>query len=146
MHWRPADIADAPLLAKMNHQLIADEGHRNPMNVEQLRERMATWLAGEYRGVVFEQSPETLGYALYRIEEKARVHLRHFFIARPHRRRGLGREAFRLLRAEIIPPDRRVVLEVLTANSMARAFWAAVGFQEYAISMELGPHTRLEAL
>jgi len=34
--WRYASSADLGLLAEWNHQLIRDEGHRNPMTVEQL--------------------------------------------------------------------------------------------------------------
>ena len=138
MQWRFADAADALPLAEMNYQLISDEGHRNPMDVAQLRARMTGWLASEYRAVIFERDRETVAYALYRTDEQSRVHLRQFFVARPFRRRGLGRLAFRLFRTEVVPTS-RVVLEVLTTNRAARAFWAAVGFHEYAITLELEP-------
>jgi ribosomal protein S18 acetylase RimI-like enzyme len=139
MQWHLADASDVSSLAEMNQHLISDEGHRNPMGAEQLRERMARWLATEYRAVIFERDGERVAYALYRTDEQERVHLRQFFVARPFRRRGVGREAFRLFRAEVIPSDRRVVLEVLITNSAARAFWDAVGFREYAVTLELQP-------
>jgi hypothetical protein len=41
--YQSATIADIPLLAEWNHQLIRDEGHRNPMGVAKLAERMSSW-------------------------------------------------------------------------------------------------------
>ena len=35
---------DAGVLAPLNKRLIDDEGHRNPMGVEALRDRMRGWL------------------------------------------------------------------------------------------------------
>ena len=137
MQWRFANVADAPFLAELNLQLIADEGHRNPMNLEQLRARMAGWLAAEYRAVLFEEGGEVIAYALFRTDERERIHLRHFLVARPFRRRGLGRKAFRLFRSEAISRGSPLILEVLSSNAVARAFWRALGFQEYAISLEL---------
>jgi hypothetical protein len=32
MQWRFAEAVDVPWLAQMNRHLIADEGHRNPMD------------------------------------------------------------------------------------------------------------------
>lgn len=139
MQWRFANTDDSSSLAEMNHQLISDEGHRNAMDVERLRERMTAWLAGEYRAAMFERDGETVAYALYRTDEQERIHLRQFFVARPFRRRGVGRDAFRLFRTEVIPSDARVVLEVLVNNGAARTFWATVGFREYALTLELEP-------
>ena len=39
--------ADRPALAQMNKRLIDDEGSRNPMSLDQLRQRMAGWPRGE---------------------------------------------------------------------------------------------------
>jgi predicted acetyltransferase len=139
MQWRLASDDDTLSLAEMNHQLISDEGHRNSMDVARLRERMTAWLATEYRAAIFEHDGEPVAYALFRRDEQERVHLRQFFVARPFRRRGVGRDAFHIFRTEVIPKDARVVLDVLVSNSIARAFWAAVGFREYAITLELEP-------
>ena len=62
--FRPATLADAAVLAEMNHRLIRDEGHRNRMTVPELRERMEGWLRGEYRAVAFELEGAPVGYAL----------------------------------------------------------------------------------
>ncbi len=139
MQWRSAEAIDVPVLAAMNQELIADERHRNRMGIEQLRARMEGWLSSEYRAALFERDGETVAYALYRSDEQGRVHLRQFFVARTFRRQGVGRDAFHLFRSEVIPPSSRVVLEVLTTNANARAFWNAVGFREYAITLELDP-------
>src|SRR5271154_344878 len=97
MTFRPATPADARLLAAMNQRLIADEGHRNRMDFEQLAGRMADWLTADYRAVVFEQANAPVGYALYRPEPEF-VYLRQFYVGAEHRRRGIGRQAIAWLR------------------------------------------------
>jgi hypothetical protein len=54
LSFRFATLADCHALAELNHQLIRDEGHRNPMTVPEVDQRMRSWLAGEYRAVLFE--------------------------------------------------------------------------------------------
>src|SRR6266571_169811 len=66
MKFRFATLDDCQLLAQMNHQLIQDEGHRNPMTVPELEQRMGGWLAGEYRAVIYEHKGEVVAYALFR--------------------------------------------------------------------------------
>jgi GNAT superfamily N-acetyltransferase len=139
MQWRFATVEDSRLLAELNHQLIADEGHRNPMDVDQLAQRMCGWLESEYRAVLFHRDADAVAYALFREDESGRIHLRQFFVVRHLRRQGVGREALQLLRAEVVPTNRRFVLEVLSANATARAFWTANGFREYAITLERDP-------
>ena len=51
-YWHAAE-SDLGLLAEWNHQLIQDDCQRDPMTVQELRERMAGWLSGEYEAVVF---------------------------------------------------------------------------------------------
>ena len=59
MTYRKATSADYALLGALNHQLIRDEGHRNPMNVAELTERMRRWLGtGEYTARMFEEDGE----------------------------------------------------------------------------------------
>jgi ribosomal protein S18 acetylase RimI-like enzyme len=132
---RIATTGDAVALARMNHQLIRDEGHRNPMTVSELEHRMKRWLEGGYTAVLFEQAGEVVSYALFRSEEDA-IYLRQFFVKRERRRRGIGRQAVRILLDDILAPARRITLEVLVGNSGARAFWNAAGFLDYAVTME----------
>jgi ribosomal protein S18 acetylase RimI-like enzyme len=135
MHWRHAGPADLGLLAELNRDLIVDEGHHNPMGVPELKERMRRWLEGEYSALLFLRDGAVVAYALLRTDECSRAHLRQFFVVRAARRQGIGREALRLLRREAVPPGTPVVLEVLTNNAAARAFYAACGFREYAVTL-----------
>src|SRR6266542_2719760 len=88
--FRHATPDDASLLAKLNHQLIQDEGHRNRMTLPELEERMRTWLKTEYQAVLFEQGAETVAYAVYR-PESGSTYLRQFFVKRERRRQVIGR-------------------------------------------------------
>jgi ribosomal protein S18 acetylase RimI-like enzyme len=138
MKHRIAIAADCALLVRLNHQLIADERHRNPMTTAELETRMRSWLAGGYQAVLFEDVDEVLGYALFR-EEESELHLQQFFIARGRRREGFGRRAMALLREQVWPRGKRVTVDALLTNEIALAFWRAVGFRDYYIGLELPP-------
>lgn len=135
MEFRPGTPADAKLLATLNKQLIEDEGHRNRMSVEQLTDRMRGWLQGEYRATIFIYTGEVAGYALYR-PEADHVYIRQFFVARTHRRRGIGRAAIAWLRKHEWADAPRLRLDVLTGNPHGIAFWRAMGFSDYCLMME----------
>ena len=135
MQYRQATGDDALLLAQMNHRLIRDEGHRNPMSDAQLLTRMHAWLAGEYEAVVFEDDAGSAGYALFRSEPDY-VSIRQFFVERPRRRQGIGRAAIEHLAKHFWKDSPRVRLDVLTNNAGAIEFWRSVGFAEYCITME----------
>jgi GNAT superfamily N-acetyltransferase len=135
--WREASEADLGLLAEWNHQLIRDEGHRNPMTVEQLAERMRKWLQGEYRAVVF-SSEEPVGYALFKVEADA-VYLRQFFVRRDRRRSGIGQAAFAILKETIWPSGVRLTVDVLCHNQSGIAFWRSVGYRDYCLTLEMMP-------
>jgi len=136
MRFRVAADADVALLAELNHQLIADEGHRNAMTPPELEDRMRGWLHSAYRAIIFELAGQPVAYALYR-DDPDGIYLRQFFVARSQRGAGIGRTAIELLRAEIWPPGRRVTVEVLAANRRGYAFWTAMGFRDYAVTLEL---------
>jgi hypothetical protein len=81
MTFRAATLDDCSRLAELNHQLIRDEGHRNPMTVPELEQRMRGWLSGEYRAVVYEDAGEVVACALFR-EQEREIHLRQVFVVR----------------------------------------------------------------
>jgi GNAT superfamily N-acetyltransferase len=136
---RRASRADCRLLAALNHQLIRDEGHRNPMTETQLAQRMRRWLArGEYTAELFEENGEVVAYALYR-ESADQIYLRHLFVTRNRRRQGIGRRVMRLLIDKIWPPGKRLTVEVLCANAAGVAFWKAMGYREYSLCLEIMP-------
>jgi len=142
MNFCRATLDDCTLLAELNHQLIRDEGHRNPMNVAQLTERMRRWLGtGEYTGRIFEENGQIVAYALYRAFAEE-VYLRHLFVVRGRRREGIGRRAVHFLREEIWPRGRRLTVEALCANTGGVAFWKAMGYREYSVCLEVLPEPR----
>jgi predicted acetyltransferase len=131
----------------MNQQLIRDEGHRNAMTIPELEQRMLDWLAsGEYRAVIFERDSLPLAYTLYRTEEDSSIYLRHFFVSRQHRRQGIGRAAVEMLFREVLPPASRVTVAVLSHNETGRRFWSAVGFRDYALTLECFAEDAIEKI
>jgi len=136
MQFRFARAEDAELLASLNAQLIRDEGHRNPMTVAQLAERMSGWLSGEYKAVIFEGSEEVIGYALFRREPEY-VYLRQLFVRPRFRRQGFGRQAIAWLWRNAWTDATRLRIDVLVGNTAGQAFWRAVGFRDYCITMEM---------
>ena len=134
MDYRKAGEGDLPLLAELNQQLIRDEDFPNPMSVTELEYRMRDWLTRAYTAVLFLNDGSVVGYALYRNDDTG-IFLRQFFICRAERRKGLGRAALDLLFGRIWPEGAAVSLEALCANKAAIAFWRAVGFEDYALTL-----------
>ena len=133
--FRVATAADLPQLASWNQQLIEDEGHDNTMSLEDLVARMRTWLTTEYQALVFEDRTTPAAYALFRRTPEW-IHLRQFFVARDRRRRGIGARAVELLRAEVFPPDKSIIVEAMVCNHAALSFWRAVGFADRYVGLE----------
>lgn len=127
-----ATDGDVERLARMNQELIEDEQHENPMNVEQLAERMRGFLNTTYSAWLFTAGGDVKGYALV---DHARqpLYLRHFFICRHCRREGWGRKAFHLLLRELGTDV--IDIDVLVRNTRGRRFWEALGFGERSIRM-----------
>jgi GNAT superfamily N-acetyltransferase len=138
MKYRKAILDDVSLLAGLNHHLIRDEGHRNPMTLLELEGRMRGCLKADYEAVIFEDDTGVLAYALYRVGE-LEIFLRQFFVAQGRRRQGIGRAAIQILRDKIWPQDKRLLVEVLCHNTPAIRFWKALGFDEYSLSLEILP-------
>lgn len=126
---------DCPRLAVLNRRLIEDEQHRNTMTLAELEQRMAGWLEGDYRAVIFSRAGTVLGYALYRREPEW-FYLRQFFVDRDYRRQGIGRTAIKWLMENAWQGGRRVRIEVLVDNNRGISFWHAVGFTEYSLTLE----------
>ena len=133
--YRFASPEDADIIAPMNSQLIRDEGHRNPMDIPQLRDRMAAWLHGEYQAVLFEQDGSTVGYALFKSEPDF-IYLRQLFVAPAFRRSGVARAALAWLWSNAWSSAQRLRIDVLVGNVAALQFWRKVGFSDYCVTME----------
>lgn len=141
MHYRIATHDDIPLLARMNQQLREDEQSRWQLTLPQLEDRIRDMLAQWYTVMIFEQNGVPVAFALYRPAEGG-IYLRQFFVSREHRRQGLGKQAIDLLLNDIWPPEARVTLEVLVHNQRGYAFWKALGFSEYAVTLEMERSSR----
>lgn len=140
LSWREASDSDLGLLAEWNHQLIHDEGHRNPMTVKELAERMKKWLEGDYRAIIFSDA-DPVAYALFK-KEQSMIYLRQLFVRRERRRSGIGRTAVDILRRELWPSDVRLTVDVLCQNVDGVAFWRSVGYRDYCLTLEIVPQWR----
>lgn len=139
MDYREAVEADAPLLARINRQLIDDEWGGGGMSVERLEARARDWIAGdEYRALLFAEGGATVAYALVSVDEDS-AYIRHFFVMPEHRGRGTGRRVLGILFRDVVPPTARVTLDVLASNTVGHRFWRSVGFGDYSIRMERLP-------
>lgn len=129
---KPCTEHDLSLLAVFNKQLIEDEQHDNPMNIDQLKERMMIFLESDYQAFFFIRDHQIVGYALLNLSHNP-FYLRQFFILREHRRRGYGKESFLLL-LDYLKAD-TVDLDVLSWNHTGKKFWSSLGFEERSICM-----------
>jgi inorganic pyrophosphatase len=140
MNYRFATPDDVFTLTRMNRQLVEDEGHRNRFKPDAwFEERMRRFLIEGYEAVLFELGGEVVAYALYtdHPDHGDTIYLRQIFVDRAHRGQGIGRKAMALLQEEIWPRDKRLTVEVLVGNQVARAFYEAVGFREYSLELEI---------
>jgi ribosomal protein S18 acetylase RimI-like enzyme len=145
LKFRLAKMADVPLLAGMNRQLVEDERHRNRFKSDQwFEERMAGFLSGTYDAVLFELSGEVVAYALYTNHpgHSDTIYLRQIFVDRAHRKHGIGRQAMQILEGEIWPKEKRLTVEALAHNRVALDFYRSVGFREYSIELEIAASDR----
>jgi GNAT superfamily N-acetyltransferase len=142
LEYRIASLDDIPLLARMNRQLVEDEKHRNRFKSDAwLEDRMKRFISGDYTGVLFNRDGNTLAYALYTThkDHPDTIYLRQIFVAREHRRQGIGRAVIKILKDKIWPKDKRITVGVLVGNKVARDFYKAVGFKEYCLELEINP-------
>ena len=138
LRYRFAGARDAQLLARLNLLLVEDGADFGPADPAYFQRRMQRWLSdGRNRAVLFEDERGRLqAYALYK-EDAAEIYLRQFLVLRAARRRGVGREAFALLRSRIWSADKRLTLEVLSANRGAYRFWRSLGYRNCAVTLEI---------
>jgi len=108
------------------------------MTVPQLEQRMRGFIEAEYRAIIFEHCGQVVAYALYR-ERPEEIYLRQLFVVRHRRRQGIGRCAVEILRKHIWPRTKRLTVDVLVANQGAIAFWRALGYADYALTLEIMP-------
>lgn len=108
------------------------------MSVPELEQRMKGWLSSEYEAVLFEREKGVVAYALYR-EQSDGIYLRQLFVVRNRRRQGIGRRAVEVLRSNFWPAKKRLTVDVLVQNTAAIAFWRAMGYRDYSLTLEILP-------
>ena len=129
-----ADLCDVEKLCKMNKRLIEDERHPNKMNVQQLSERMTDWLRGEYNCYLATEDCITVAYCLFQ-DECEFYYMRQLFVERGHRRKGIATNLLDWMYKNIWT-DKKVRLDVLSANEEAIAFYKAYGFRVGCLRLE----------
>ena len=135
---RAARADEFERLVAWNVELVRDEGNDSGLTAADIEPRLREWLATDYRASVFEVDGEPFGYAIHR-ELADITHLRHFHVEARFRRRGLGRQAVAILRNEVFPRDRRLLVEALVSNTAGIAFWEAVGFAKRYVGLQIAP-------
>lgn len=145
IHLVAANIADAALLARMNKELIEDEGSENPMTLTELEARMRDFLAGDYVADLLMAGEKVVGYALYRFVEPNsshdvhEVYLRQYMIVRNARGCGFGLQGIELLMATRFHDVAKIKLDVLSVNGPGWRFWEKAGFLPYSVQMQRKP-------
>ncbi|SFL34553.1 Protein N-acetyltransferase, RimJ/RimL family [Paenibacillus sp. 1_12] len=139
---REAAMGDLKEIARMNKELIEDEHSQNPMQVDELEQRMKDFLSNNWSVDLLYSSEEIVGYALYQFrvnpfnQELKEVYLRQYFISRAHRNKGYGSEGIRLLIDQRFNAA-EITIDVLMSNPKGMNFWKKVGFQPYCSTMKL---------
>ena len=134
--YRSAGLAELEVLTGFNAGLQRDQGSPQPLAEPALRQRLADWLsAGTYQAIVVERDGQPLGYALYCLEAD-RIFLRHLYVVPAARRQGLGRAFYEHLRDRLWPADRPVQLNVLADHASGQAFWRALGFEAFSLTLQ----------
>jgi GNAT superfamily N-acetyltransferase len=118
---RRAGVDDIPALASLTEQWMVDEGHDSPLPGDAVAARLRGWLASDSHAALGMNDAEPALCPLWRPDENT-VYLRQCFVARPHRRHGLGTALLRALREEFGPPATWVRLDVLVTHPGGRAF------------------------
>ncbi|WP_090799830.1 GNAT family N-acetyltransferase [Asanoa ishikariensis] len=137
---RSAALVDAPLLAVLNRHLIEDQHHHSTATDADLEARMRRWISGGQYAVAFiERGGLPVAYAVWRDDEDG-IYVRQFFVSRDHRREGLGRAGFAVLRERW--GDKPVKLDALVHNERGLAFWRALGFRDYSLILSLDDRSR----
>jgi len=127
-------INDLPILAIFNKRLIEDEKYPNPMNIEQLEERMKNWLETEYTAYVIKNEDDILGYCLYR-DDGEFYYIRHLYIDRQCRREGLATILLDWMYSNIWT-DKKTRLDVLSDNKRAISFYESYGYKTRCLNLE----------
>ena len=129
-----AEQGDVKRLAELNECLIEDERHPNPMNIDELTERMNEWLATDYICYTVKENGHIVAYCLYR-DDGGHYYMRQLYVDKAHRRKGIATRLLDWL-YENVWTNKKVRLDVLAHNEDAVAFYKRYGFRIGVYRME----------
>ena len=135
VEFKKAGIEDVKILGIMNKRLIEDEGHSNPMNTDELTERMRNFISNEYTAYLIVIENGIAGYCLFR-DDKEYIYIRQLYVEENKRKMGLGKACIQWLKSNLWI-NRKIRMDVLNKNKNGIEFWRKIGFQNYAITMEM---------
>lgn len=127
MEMYKCSLADCRYLAQLNKELIVAEGSDNPMELNELEERMSNFLQTVYEAYFFLVGEDVVGYALIKNNCEP-LYIRQFLIREKYRRKHYGKWAFEMLLDYF--KVNSLDIEVLSKNAQGIKFWESVGFVE----------------
>lgn len=129
-----AELSDVKILAELNRRLNEDQKHPPWMNMDQLSQRMKTWLENEYVCYLAKENESIIGYCLFRDEGK-HYYMRQLYVERKNRRKGIATRLLNWLYQNVWI-DKKVRLDVLAHNEDAVEFYKKYGFRIGVFRME----------
>ena len=129
-----AKLTDVEILAELNKRLNEDQKHPPWMSVNQLAQRMKSWLENEYICYIVNQNESIIAYCLCRDAGK-HYYMRQLYVERKHRRKGIATRLLNWL-YENIWTGKSVRLDVLAHNKDAVEFYEKYGFRIGVFGME----------
>ena len=135
VEFKKAEIKDVKILGVMNKRLIEDEGHSNPLNIDELTERMRKFIVNEYEAYLIIKENEISGYCLFR-DDKEYIYIRQLYVEENKRKMGLGKSCIQWFKSNLWI-NRKIRMDVLSKNTNGIEFWRKIGFKDYCITMEM---------
>lgn len=120
----------------MNKAPIEDEQHSNDMSLTELKTRLDKWLNSQYKSILaINTNDEVVAYTLYR-DDPEYYCLRHLFINRLHRHKGIASRLLEHLESNTIN-DKSIRIEVLNHNTEAMHFYRTCGYLPYSTTLQM---------
>ncbi|HPX26810.1 MAG TPA: GNAT family N-acetyltransferase [Treponemataceae bacterium] len=135
MQLQKAVIENCDELVEMNNQLVIDEQFDVILPEDKMIERMKDFIQGSvYDCYLMVHDNVVCGYCLVDTT-KTPLYLRHLFVKKEHRRKGLGKKTIQML-LEMYKTD-SLDIEVMAWNSNALEFYTSIGFTPRFIGMRI---------
>ncbi|MFM2479865.1 GNAT family N-acetyltransferase [Celerinatantimonas sp. YJH-8] len=123
-------------LARLNHQLLEDEGNTKSLSTEYLYQRMKNWLENKqffgFGGL--NDDGQLVAYLLACYESESIVYVRQLITERNYRRQGYASTLLKHLE-KYLGADQQIKLDVLMHNKNAIYFYASQGYKPFYMAM-----------